>query len=44
MVELLQALDKNNDGYLSKKEFKKISKNMTKEQVRRVFLMQSRAT
>ena len=28
-----KALDKNQDGFISKKEFSKISKNLTKEQV-----------
>ena len=28
-----KALDKNQDGFISKKEFSKISKNLNKEQV-----------
>ena len=30
---LLQAADKNNDGYISKAEFQKMAKNLTKDQV-----------
>ena len=29
----MQALDKNHDGFISQKEFTKISKNLSKEQV-----------
>merc|ERR1739844_582162 len=31
-----KALDKNQDGFISKKEFSKISKNLNKEQINRV--------
>ena len=31
--ELLQALDKNNDGFISRAEFSKLIKNLPKDQV-----------
>ena len=33
LCNYLQNLDKNNDGYLSKTEFNKLLKNLSKEQV-----------
>ena len=33
-----KALDRNHDGFISKKEFSKISKNLNSEQVRHKYL------
>ena len=35
-IKHLKAADKNNDGYISKQEFQKFAKNLSKEQVEKV--------
>merc|ERR1712223_6 len=36
--ELFQSLDKNSDGFISKREFNEISKTLTKEQIATVMV------